>query len=227
VQRALERAPSGSIAVTSPGGGTGCTTVALHLAHALARMGPTCFVDLDVGRGAATRLGFDQTSVRTWADLDDDPGSVLLSALPVPGGFRALIAPGGAAAIDADTVVSRASSQFQRLVIDAPIDGFDAVTERVDGAVLVMSPTVVQARRARVLLDARSDVSWAIVTNRLGPGGETTRAELQEILGRRIALELPCSAALRDAEGEGRLLTAPWHRWRRALERLARALASS
>jgi hypothetical protein len=68
---------------------------------------------------------------------------------------------------------------------------------------------------------------WAVVTNKLGPGGETTRAELQELLGGRpIAIELPCCPALRDAEDDARLLASDRHRWRRAVKRLAAALAS-
>jgi hypothetical protein len=62
------------------------------------------------------------------------------------------------------------------------------------------------------------------VTNRLGPGSDLTRHRLEQRLGHPISLELPCCAALRDAEDEARLLTSPLTQWIRRIDRLSKAL---
>lgn len=67
---------------------------------------------------------------------------------------------------------------------------------------------------------------WAVVCNRLGPGGEMTRTELERIVEHRIGLELPCTPALRDAEDEGKLLGLRVSRYSRRVVQLARALRS-
>jgi hypothetical protein len=76
------------------------------------------------------------------------------------------------------------------------------------------------------LIDCWPQLNWLLVSNRCGPGGETTRAELQAIIGRRVALELPCAPSLRDAEDDGRLLTSRLSPWVRRVDRLAGTLAS-
>jgi hypothetical protein len=104
----------------------------------------------------------------------------------------------------------------------------DVILPLVDAAVLIVSPTIPHVRRAAVLLESTAQQTrWAIVLNRLGPGGETTRIALQRLLGHPITMELPCCPALRDAEDDCRLVTSPLHRWRRAVVRLARAVAAS
>ncbi|HEX3327543.1 MAG TPA: hypothetical protein VHV50_11150, partial [Actinomycetota bacterium] len=62
---------------------------------------------------------------------------------------------------------------------------------------------------------------------RLGRGGETTRRQIEEIVGRKVALELPCCPGLRDAEGKQRLVALRWSRWGQAVIRLGRALERS
>lgn len=53
-----------------------------------------------------------------------------------------------------------------------------------------------------------------------------TRSALERILERSVALELPCAAALRDAEDDARLVTTGFSRWLRAIDRLCKALES-
>jgi hypothetical protein len=91
---------------------------------------------------------------------------------------------------------------------------------------VVMPPTSPGAARTRALLERIPPRPHAVVVNRQGPGGEATRALLQVALGSTIALELPCSPALRDAEDDGALL-ARHARWTRRVERLAVGLAGA
>ena len=186
-----------SIVVTSPSGGTGVTSIALHLAAELvARKHTTAFVDADPGLGGRIRLGLD-TSIETTMPV------------PVSGGFR-VVGP------DAEL------GGFDRAVIDAPA-GSLASLNVVDRWVLVCPPTPSGIRRTTALFAEHPDPTWSVVVNRSGPGGETTRSQIERALG-MPALELPCCAALRDAEDEGRLLARGWSRWTRGISRLAAQL---
>lgn len=202
----LDNRVTRTIAVCGASGGCGATSVALHLA---ARGDAnSCVLDLDPRLSCAARLGIDP------AELHDAPGPV-----PVPGGFRLWHAA-------ADRWNDGLTRGFERVIVDVPNHSLEQVIPHCDGLVLVMSPSLVSATRAASLLDVAGDTPTALVTNRLGPGGETTRAELQRIVGRRISLELPCSPGLRDAEGDARLLTSPWSAWLRRIARLSAAVAT-
>ena len=201
--------------VASAAGGAGGTSVALHLAAAL--RGRTCYAEL---ADASARLGLPDDA-RTWLPRD---GDLELSALPVAGGLRVLRAPSpcpdpSAFPLDA------ACRSFDRLVLDAGTrTGVDAVLPRVAAAVLVTTPTRPAALAARGIVESHSGTRWAIVVNRLGPGGQIMLAGLERLLGHRVAVELPCCPALRDAEDEARLLSGSGRRWMRGIRRLAAAL---
>ena len=191
------------VTVVAASGGCGATTVALHLAAAASS--GACLVFGGPGTGVAHRLGLD-------------PETVSSTPVPVPGGFKVACADKA----ELDTLTAALGDRFASVVVDAG-SAASSILHTSDACVLVLSPTVPSARAAAGLLQAFPDRPWAVVTNRLGPGGETGSAELQRILGRRIALQLPCSRGLRDAEGEGRLVSS-WSPWWRRVERLARAL---
>jgi Flp pilus assembly CpaE family ATPase len=212
------------IAVTSPAGGTGVTTVALHLAALAARRSTTCFVDLDTTWTACDRLGLPGDA-RTWAEARDSHGTLEQIALPIAPGLRALLAPRGRSAADRHRIPSLAAQSFERVVVDAPPGGYiRPVLEEAYCCVLVVPPTIPSARRAHEFLEAHHDLRWAVVINRLGPGGELTRSGLRRVMGCRIAVELPCCPSLRDREDEGALLSTAWSRWARGLRRLDHAL---
>jgi pilus assembly protein CpaE len=207
------------IAVVGAGGGVGATTLSLHLAREMALRSRTCVLDLDTRWGLRDRLNLSEDAL-TWAGADGDPAAC---ALPVPGGFRVMLAPTGCEEVDVQALVSGARRAFESVVVDAS-DGSGEALQHCDAGVLMMAPSAPGARRARAVLELAPEMPWAVVVNVTGPGGETMRAEMQEILGRRISTELPCTAALRDAEGESRLLDGGWSRWQRRVARLARAL---
>ena len=184
--------------------GSGRTSIAVHLAAALAPVAEVCLLDRDPQRGAAHRLLLEDPPVCRAGD------DITLAAVPCRGGFRLLCAP------DPSTAPMEALGDRFDLVV---VDGVPA--HECD--VVVLQPTVPQARRLKAQL---SDVrSLPIVSNRLGRGGESTRRALEGILGRRIALELPHTPSLRDAEDTGNLVPT-WTRWWHGIERLARALVT-
>lgn len=184
--------------------GSGRTSIAVHLAAALASAAEVCLLDRDPQHGAAHRLLVEDPPVYQAGD------DVSLAAVPSRGGFRLLCAPD----LDADPL-DALGRRFDLVVVDGASPG--------ECDVVVLQPTVPQARRLKALLsDARPPL---IVANRLGRGGESTRRILENILERRIALELPHTPSLRDAEDAGYLVPT-WTRWWRAVERLARALAT-
>ena len=204
VQEALATSEHRMIAVVGASGGCGASSVAIHLAASCSDT--ACLVVAGSSDGVADRLGVD-------------PHLVTPSPIPVPGGFK--LASTDVA--EPGSVSSGLSDRFASIVVDGDRSSVLSLLGSSDASVLVLNPTLPSARAAARLLDAFPEHPWAVVTNRLGPGGETGSAELQRILGRRITLQLPCSRALRDAEGEGRLVSA-WAPWRRGVERLARAL---
>jgi MinD-like ATPase involved in chromosome partitioning or flagellar assembly len=211
--------------ITAPSGGTGVTTVALHLAAHLARRASTCLIDLDVRwGGVAERLGFAEERTKTWADVGSTPDSLRLAAIPVPGGFRALLAPKGGEC-DVASVIRRAAEGFERVVIDAPADSpltEDALSVAPAG-VLVAPATPGGVRRAADLLDAHPGLRWAVLLNRLGGGGELSARALTR-KWERAAIELPCAPSLRDVAEKNELLQTMWSRWHRRVGALARAL---
>ncbi|HYY44633.1 MAG TPA: hypothetical protein VE975_05525 [Actinomycetota bacterium] len=220
VGRAGEPRSAGRVvAVTGTGGGVGVTTVALHLAQALAKFqespGVAC-VDLDLRfRGTSARMGLDPSSLKTYAPGDD----TLLSSVPVSGGFR-LVLPDPAGGRPSELHAVRQT--FGVVVVDVPAG--EALPEETDAAVIIMPGSRVAAARAARLLEDISAPA-ALVVNRLGWGGDLTRSALERLAGHRLAVELPCCASLRDSEDDGRLLRSGWTRWERRLGRLARTLA--
>lgn len=208
VRSFLEAASPSVIGVVGASGGCGTTSVALHLASLGTE--PTCVVDLQARPSCAVRLAIDPS------DLSEAPGPV-----PASGGFRLTCGPRPFG----PEQLAALRAGFSRIVLDAGTDVTN-VGDLCDRVVVVMAPTVTSATLAAELLGHLEDVPVALVSNRSGPGGEITRLELERVVGRRIALELPCSPALRDAEDDGALVTSSWSPWVRGLVRLHVALAS-
>ena len=232
IKKSVASARNKVFVVTGAGRGVGVTSLALHLSAMSALDHATCFVDLDLHWGAALRLGIDGPH-KTWAELGCGEEAFRLAALPVAGGFRALLAPHSRDENEPSTrepidVVRRAKEAFERVFVDCSDDSMlEAVGGGADAGVLVVPTTMPGALRAAQLLETHPSMRWAVALNRLGPGGETARAELHRTIGYRSATVLPCTPALRDAEDEGRLLTFSWSRYVRAASRLLRALESA
>jgi len=206
------------IAVASACGGSGVTTIALHLARRYA----SCVVECGPHAGLAERLGLERAALRTWDPDDLSPESIELAALPMAGGFRAVVAPNEPVGIE--RVVGESKTRFSTVVLDVPFGS--ELPAQCDMFVVVMPASMPGALRTRALLqELPSSIPRAVVANRLGSGGESTRDRLRHVLGDAITLELPSCAALRDAEDDGSLLPAR-HRWSRRVQKLADGLRS-
>jgi hypothetical protein len=210
------------IVVTAVSGGVGTTSLALHLAATLTSDLAVGFVELAPGAGG--RLGLTPGEHLTWAELDDSVESRARCFIPAAPGFRVLLAPEDGD--DPVLALKRARGAFDLLIVDTPPEHASEVFSEADAGIVVMAPTVPQAQRVAAALEDQPHPDLAVVTNRMGPGGETTRSQLSAMLGRSIALELPCCPALRDAEDEGRLVSLKWTRYGRAVVRLANALVT-
>ena len=201
------------IVVVGASGGSGATSLALHLAAASARREPTAVVDLHPQRAAAVRLGIAE-------DLPE--GSETPVVQPVNGGFR-LVLPADDGR-DLTAALEGAFDRSRRVVVDSPTDRLGDLADPADRVILVLTPTVPAAHKGAALVAAYPACGWVPVTNRTGPGGETTRVDIERILGLRISMELPCSPGLRDAEDDSRLLTSALSPWRSRVARLSEAL---
>ena len=223
---AATRTSSKLFVVTGAGRGTGVTTTALHLARALATRAETCLVDLDVPwSGARDRLGLGSRVTLTWADVGSDSESLRLASIPVPGGFRTLLAPRPRAQEPTDDLLARSCASFGRVVVDLPAGEHDHGTIAAAARVLLLvPPTPAGLARAGQMFAARPAARWVVLLSRTGHGGEARVAEIAKALGRSVTLELPCTPALRDAEDGGRLLRGPWTRYNRRIARLALGL---
>ena len=214
-RRARARSVGQRIFVCGSTGGSGATTLALHLAAA----GRACVVETSRS-GVRRRLGL--ASARSWpTDSEEEP-----SPLPVAPGFRVLLAPPSSTIEDARLIVDRAVSKFSSVIVDCQARDIEEVAAPGDIGVLVTVPTRPAIERAKEIVGVKGP-RWAVVTNRTGPGGCLTRRRLEVLLDHRIAIELPCSAALRDAEDEGSLLTSPMSPWWWKVKRLWRALETA
>ena len=198
---ALSNRRDGPIGVWSPCPGSGATSVALHLAACLAESAACVLVDLDPRRGAAVRIGCPP--------LDPDVTDPNLRTRPVAGGFRLL--EGELPRPDASTLV----------VVDGRAE--DVLGARCTKHVVVVPSGRSGVERSRSDLEALPGDA-AVIVNRTGWGGELTRSGISQLLGRRVALELPFSPGLRDAEDRCELLRSPLSPWLSRVRRLARAL---
>jgi pilus assembly protein CpaE len=154
------------VAVFSPKGGAGTTTVATNLAIAATRPGANpILVDADLPFGdVAITLGLDPTQSladATGADMDQ----LRLRSLLVPesvSGLRTLLAPADPARAEVITAadVTRTLDlcrQIASLVVVDTSSAFDEVTlsilDQADDVVVVSAPDVVSVKNAKVALD--------------------------------------------------------------------------
>ena len=203
-----------AILVAGACGGCGTTTIALHVAAALANR-TCCVLEAHPRCGLRQRLHLPDDA------LDRSSGD-RLSDLPVAPRFRVSLAPRSESVEDRGVAIERLLSTYEVVIVDAGAQPSDVLSAAGDVAVLTMPATAPGMLRARAWLEERADLSCATVVNRLGPGSDLTNADLRKLLQRRVSLELPCTAALRDVEDKGVLLSD--RRWNRRIDQLARAL---
>lgn len=202
------------IAVFSPKGGVGTTTVAVNLATWLATQvpGSTAIVDLDAQFGqVATHLNMSpRMTIREVADDEAtlrEPGLFTAaldrhgSGLLVLGG-SAQLTSGGLPQETVKTMLSTASTAFQFVVVDAG-SSIDAGTEtaltRATDLVVVLTPEfpaikAVHAFAEILAGDAQGTAEVSYVLNSIFARELLRLADIEEALGTKVALTIPYDA---------------------------------
>lgn len=197
------------VAVVSPKGGNGKTTVAVNLAAALARRSPTVLLDLDVHFGDveyALRLHpivrLNDAVDRLRSTPDTDPESFLIQH---SSGVAALCAPGEPIAADhlpvagALSVLDRFLAVERPTVIDtgAGIDDFNlGAVERSGHTVLVTSTDVPSVQAGRKLIDTLAEIAvdpgrLHLAVNRATVDTGLSVADVEAVLGMSASLLIP------------------------------------
>jgi pilus assembly protein CpaE len=212
------------VAVFSPKGGAGTTTIAVNLAIAASHGGGATpiLVDADLPFGdVAITLGLDPTNSladATGADIDAARLKGLL-VTEATSGLRTLLAPADPARAE---VVSSADvirtlelcRQIAPLVVVDTSSAFDEVTlsilDQADDVIVVASPDVTTVKNAKVALDTlhRLGVAQAntfLVLNRVLPKPLLPVSDVERVLGLK-AYTVPEDETVAEAAHAGRPL---------------------
>ena len=202
--------PGAVIAVYSPKGGVGCTTIATNLAVALARRSKAtvALIDLDLQFGDIG-IVLDLKSANSVADLLSHVDSIEASLVDEvfvrhASGVRALLAPDNLAsvpAIDPDRVarvIDQLRPHFQYIVCDlwSSLEDLTLATLRMaDRIVLVTTPELPALRNLRRVMSATGlllqDERTLLVANRVPGKAGVSLTEIEKGLGRPIAATIP------------------------------------
>ncbi|MEK6227454.1 MAG: AAA family ATPase [Chloroflexota bacterium] len=203
--------PGAVIAVYSPKGGVGCTTIATNLAVCLARRSgksTVALVDLDLQFGDIG-IALDLKSANSVADLLAHVDSIdqqLVDEVFVrhTSGVRALLAPDNLASvptIDPDRVarvVDQLRPHFQYIVCDlwSSLEELTLATLRMaDRIILVTTPELPALRNLRRVMSATGlllqDDRTILVANRVPGKAGVSLSEIERGLGRSIAATIP------------------------------------
>ena len=200
------------VAVYSPKGGAGSTTIATNLALLAAerRPGQTLLIDLDLAFGqVASHLNLQPRQtllelVRDAAALQD-PELFRTYAIHHESGLQIIVAPPGpgyASLITSehlDLVVTRALEAYEFVVLDAGTSLDErqlALFGRVDKVIVPVLPEVPALNAVRLLLDQLAEMgtlggSTLFVLNNAFARDLLKRSDVETVLGTRITADLP------------------------------------
>ncbi len=224
------RVPKGMgsvIAVYSPKGGAGKTTVALNLSAALAASHPAEVVLLDLGlpyNDAALLSGHVPTTclARLVTDMDGAFDELMLSsALHHASEFMILptaLTPEEADLITQAVVIKALETlrkEFKYVVVDCCVQLSEpvlAVLERAQHVVVITTPRLASLKDMPHLIELLEDVLHVptgrihVTINHTGPKAALTRDDIEKMTGRRAAAEFGYDSAAERAAIEGELL---------------------
>jgi pilus assembly protein CpaE len=228
--------------VFSPKGGVGKTTMAVNLSVALAKANvDVCVVDLDLAFGdvAITMQLIPEHTITEAAASEDDLDFTLLQKLLTrhQSGLTILAAPTHPEGRDLVTaslarrVIQTLRRHFDYVVIDTP-PGFDdqvlGAFDETDECIIVATldvPTIKNTKVAIETLDLLNLVphNRHLVLNRADEEVGLSQANVEEILGMKVAVALPSSPAVASATNHGQpiVLSKPDHAVSKAIIGLA------
>src|SRR6478735_340482 len=231
------------ITVFSPKGGVGKTTMAVNLGMALGQAGAdVCVVDLDLAFGdvAITMQLIPEHTIAEAADSEEHLDFAMLQTLLTrhPTSVMILAAPTHPEGRDriAATLVRRVIQTLRRnfdfVVIDTP-PGFDdqvlGAFDETDECIVVATldvPTIKNTKVAMETLDLLRLVpnNRHLVLNRADEEVGLSLANVEEILGMKVAISLPSATAVASATNHGQpiVLSKPDHPVSKAINTLAR-----
>lgn len=210
------------IAVYSPKGGVGCTTIATNLSVALATRSklPVALIDLDLQFGDVG-VSLDLRSANSVIDLvthEDEIDAAFIDDVFVrhESGVRALVSPehvGSAETANPERIVRAVEAlrdQFAFVVCDlwSSLDDLTlGMLRSADHIVLVTTPEVPSLKNIRRVISATtllSDDRTQIVLNRHPGKVGVSIADVERNLGRRVAATIPSEGiGVTDAINQG------------------------
>jgi pilus assembly protein CpaE len=191
-------------------GGAGATTLAVNVAHALARsqrQAKVCLIDLDLQFGAvALQLDLDPTAGLfdiAQARQSFDPSLFLSSVVEHRSGLRVLPSPSAPISLEAlrpavvNALLELARVEFDYVIVDLPCaltNWTETVLSHSDLLYLVTQPTLPAVWQLRRLLDAietfgLEDLNVQLALNRLTApfwSAGSQRRQAEKALGRRF-----------------------------------------
>lgn len=238
-----------SVAVYSPKGGSGRTTLAVNLAVALRRLGHSVALVDGVMQFGSIRHQFEVPQ-ETRSVVDLPAAGAMKQELPnalwaAPGGLDVLLAPArpeqaelvGAAELAG--AIGELAGGHDFVVVDTPnrlSEDTLAMLDAAEAIVLVVTydPTAVaHARAALETFDAlgyRKQKPFLLVVNRADETTGLSRAAVEQALGLSVAAQIPTDRkVVNEAQGKGQpfVLTSPNAPISKAVAELATALAQS
>jgi pilus assembly protein CpaE len=210
------------IAVYSPKGGVGCTTIATNLSVALATRSklPVALIDLDLQFGDVG-VSLDLRSANSVIDLvthEDEIDAAFIDDVFVrhESGVRALVSPeqvGSAETADPERIVRAIEAlrdHFSFIVCDlwSSLDDLSlGILRAADHIALVTTPEVPSLKNIRRVIGATtllSDERTRIVLNRHPGKVGVSLADVERNLGRRVAATIPSEGVgVTDAINQG------------------------